>query len=282
MRNFLFDFLTDLRDRQRVTIAIAKGSAARVARKIDLKYPATWEFSGFSQNGEDGIIDVLKSALLHSNLFFFEIGSADGVQNNTSWLLTTGQYNGLLVEGNKQMSEKSRRLLSDSNIASRFESRFVTRENVGELLSLCSHRDPDLFSLDIDGNDYYVAHALFNRGLRPKIVVVEYNSAFGPDRSVTIPYTPDFNYRKAHPKQLYYGVSLRAWQKFLAGIGYRFVTVDRNGVNAFFVDPTQYQPGFLEDIVPLAYAENRYQVLATGRRGEDQYALIGGLELIEI
>ncbi|MNV81945.1 hypothetical protein D3C71_1756440 [compost metagenome] len=82
--------------------------------------------------------------------------------------------------------------------------------------------------------------------------------------------------------QLYYGVSLRAWQKLLAGMGYRFVTVDRNGVNAFFVDPAQYRPGFLEDVVPLAYAENRYQMLATGKRGEDQYALIAGLELIEI
>ena len=282
MRNFLFDFLTDIRDRQRVAIAIAKGSEARIARKIDLKCPATWEFSGFSQNGEDGIIDVLKSELLRPNRLFFEIGSSDGVQNNTSWLLATGQYDGVLVEGNKRLSAKARRLLSDCNIATSFESRFVTRENVCELLTLCSCHDPDLFSLDIDGNDYYVAQALFKNGLRPKIVVVEYNSVFGPDRSVTIPYNPAFNYRRAHPLQLYYGVSLRAWQKMLRGMGYRFVTVDSNGVNAFFVDPTQYLAGFLEDVVPLAYAENRYQVLTTGRKGEDQYALIAKLELIEI
>lgn len=282
MRNILFDYLTDLRDRQRVVLAVAKGIASRGKRHIDQKHPASWEFSGFSQNGEDGTIEVLRSALLETNRVFFEIGSADGVQNNTSWLLVTEQYAGLMVEGKRKMSAKAHRLLSSCSIGARFAGRFVTRENACDLLALCGNLKPDLFSLDIDGNDYYVAQALLEGGLRPKIAVLEYNSVFGPERSVTIPYTPSFNYRAAHKSQLYYGVSLQAWCKLFGGYGYRFVTVERNGVNAFFADPRQFSPGFLDQVEPIAFAENRYQVAESGKSGESQFALIADRKLVQV
>lgn len=280
MRNILHDYLTDLHDYQRVAIAIAKGNAARQLRRLDPRRPGTWEFSGFSQNGEDGILDVLRGALRQPSREFLEIGSADGVQNNTSWLLATEQYHGVMVEGNPALSAKSQRLLAGCGIGVQFVSRFVTRENAAELLALCESATPDVFSLDIDGNDYHVADALLQAGLRPKIAVLEYNSVFGPERAVTIPYTPNFNFRTAHATQLYYGVALAAWQKLFGSRGYRFVTVDRNGVNAVFADPQQFAPGFLEQVEPLAWAENAYQVRASGKRGEDQYALIGAMPTV--
>ena len=55
------DYLIDYKDRQRIAIALAKGGTSKLSREIDLRDPLTWEFSGFSQNGEDGIIDVLRS-----------------------------------------------------------------------------------------------------------------------------------------------------------------------------------------------------------------------------
>ena len=64
------DYLFELRDRQRLCIALSKGSAMMQARDIDLGRPATWEFSGFSQNGEDGIIDVLRRQTLLSQSVF--------------------------------------------------------------------------------------------------------------------------------------------------------------------------------------------------------------------
>lgn len=51
-------YLDDTRDRQRRCIALRKGGAMMHARRIDLRLSATWEFSGFSQNGEDGILDA--------------------------------------------------------------------------------------------------------------------------------------------------------------------------------------------------------------------------------
>ena len=81
------NYLLDTRDRQRINIALSKGGAMMHARNIDLTQPATWEFSGFSQNGEDGILDVLRKNLLESNRYFIEIGAADGIENNSAWLL---------------------------------------------------------------------------------------------------------------------------------------------------------------------------------------------------
>lgn len=282
MRNIFYDYASDLLDYQRIAISIAKGTAARAARRVDLTAPGSWEFSGFSQNGEDGLLDVLRSALLRPSRDFLEIGSADGVQNNTSWLFVTEQYHGVMVEGSRSLSAKCRRMLGRFGIGADFISCFVTRENARELIGRCESLAPDVFSLDIDGNDYHVACALLEAGLRPKIVVLEYNSVFGPERSVTIPYDPQFSYRQAHPSHLYYGVSLRGWQTLLGGAGYRFVTVDRNGVNCVFVDPGQFDPAFLQGIVPHSWAENAYQVRASGRRGEAQYALIESLPTIAI
>ena len=78
-------YLWRLEDRQRINIALSKGALMGM-RRIDLQRPATWEWSCFSQNGEDGIIDVLCSQLLESNRYFLEIGAADGIENNTAWL----------------------------------------------------------------------------------------------------------------------------------------------------------------------------------------------------
>ncbi len=61
------------------------------ARDVDLRSPQSWEFSGFSQNGEDGILDVLRRQLKQRNRYFVEIGSADGLQNNSSWLVVAEQ-----------------------------------------------------------------------------------------------------------------------------------------------------------------------------------------------
>jgi len=282
MRNVLHDYLTDSHDLQRIAIALAKGNASRGARRLDLRRPGTWEFSGFSQNGEDGILDVLLSHLPAASRDCLEIGAADGVQNNTTWLALTQLYRVVMVEGDPARSAKAQRLLGASAIATSFACRFVTRDNAAELISLVGSATPDLLSLDIDGNDWYVAQALLRAGMRPKIIAVEYNSTFGPERSVTIPYAADFDYTRAHPTRLYYGASLRAWHTLFEAQGYRFVTVDRNGVNAFFADPAAIDRAFLDAVEPLAWAENVYQVRACGARGEAQYALIREMEVVAV
>jgi hypothetical protein len=229
------------------------------ARRVDLTRPSTWEFSGFSQNGEDGILQVLRSQLLSENRYFIEIGSADGIENNTAWLLIAEKYSGVMIEGNGLLAARAMTSVVPYSVGSECLHMFATRENASQVLASVAYMDPDVFSIDIDGCDYYVVEALLATGMRPKIMVVEYNSVFGPERSITVEYRPDFSYLQADPTNLYYGVSLAAWRRYLSSKGYRFITVERNGVNAFFVDPSAFNASFLESIHGLEYAENVYQ-----------------------
>ncbi|MDZ4150481.1 hypothetical protein [Methylicorpusculum sp.] len=278
----LINYLLDVRDRQQMAIALGKGGSMMQSRSIDLMRPSTWEFSGFSQNGEDGILDVLRKQLLNSNRYFIEIGSADGMQNNSSWLVVAEQYNGLMIEGNPRLVERTRRMLQNHSIGLECLNMFVDSENIQELRSLALHSNPDVFSLDIDGIDYYIAKAVIEGGFRPKIFVVEYNSAFGPERRITIPYQENFVFTQAHPTHLYYGVSIAAWRNFFSDHGYRFVAVDSKGVNAFFVDPECFDEVFLNAIIGPPFAENAYQFRKFRGTFEEQFLLIANQQFLEI
>lgn len=276
------DYLIDYKDRQRIAIALAKGGTAMLARAVDLRDPRTWEFSGFSQNGEDGILDVLRRRLGCSNRYVVEIGAADGTENNSSWLLLAERYEGLMVEGDPRQSARARRNVARYSIASECVAMFVTLETVGKLLGKVAAPDPDVFSLDIDGNDYHIANALLDRGFRPKIVSVEYNSTFGPERRVSSVYRDDFRRSAAHPTLLYYGVSLAGWKVLFEKHGYRFVTVDSNGVNAFFVDPVHFDAAFLDAVEGIGFVENRCQLRAFKCDHVGQFALIADLPLLTV
>ena len=275
-------FFWYLIDRPRVNIALSKAAAMMPARNIDLTEPATWEFSAFSQNGEDGILDVLRSQLLDSNRYFVEIGSADGIENNTAWLAIAEKYNGLMVEGNKKLAERANHIIFAHSVGAECLNVFVDQANINQLASVAAFNDPDVFSLDIDGNDFYIAQAIFKAGFRPKIFVVEYNSVYGPENSMTIEYQADFDFSKSHTTQLYYGVSIAGWRRFFSQKGYRFVTVDRNGVNAFFVDPDCYSESFLANINGLEFAENQFQLRKFRKPSYEQFKLIADQNFITI
>ena len=277
-----FNYLLDIRDRQRIAIGLSKGAAMMAARNIDLTAPASWEFSGLSQNGEDGILDVLRKQLLKRNRYFVEIGAADGIENNSGWLLIAEKYSGLLIEGSAFLVERATRTVVGYSIGAEIHEMFVTVESVREIKSMAFHHDPDVFSLDIDGNDYHIAKAIMDSGFRPKIFVVEYNSVYGPDRSETIAYKDDFVFTKAHPSHLYYGVSISAWRKFFHSHGYRFITVDQNGVNGFFVDPEFFTQSFLEGVSGLAFAENKSQLKKFKKSSAEQYQMIADQKFISI
>ena len=99
---------------------------------------------------------------------------------------------------------------------------------------------------------------------------------------MTISYKENFYFKKAHSTQLYYGVSIAAWRKFFSHYGYRFVTVDRKGVNAFFVDPACFDAGFLNGINGPAFAENIYQYRKFKGPFEKQFPLIADQEFEKI
>lgn len=265
--------LGDLRREILFNRKVSQGAASSVARIIDPTRPDTWEFSGFSQNGEDGIIDYLCRQLPQRNNYFIEIGASDGLENNTAWLATCSKFNGIMIEGNAQKLEIAKSLYHGHGVE--YLNLFVTKENVGSLKEHALHTDLDFFTIDIDGMDYYLMSTIIDAGFTPKIVCVEYNSAFGPDRSVTIPYSANFVHDTSSQNgYVYYGVSLKGWKTYFARIGYRFITVDLNGVNAFFVRNDALPAGFLDAIQGQEFRENSYQLKMLRKSWHDQFELM--------
>ena len=87
--------------------------------------------------------------------------------------------------------------------------RWIDRDNIDTLLMEAGFSgEIGILSIDIDGNDYWVWERI--EAARPVIVIAEYNSVFGRNRAVTIPYDPVFNRTRSHHSNLYWGASLKA------------------------------------------------------------------------
>lgn len=265
--------------RTRIVTAIARGAAAAAARQIEPTDPTTWEFSGFSQNGEDGIIDYLVSRLKNKTRYFIEIGSGDGIENNTAYLAHVKKFSGLMIDGNKKHVADSTQI---STLGVETHLIFLDKNNIADIKQLAINITPDVFSLDIDGNDYYLTKLILESGFTPSIIVVEYNSAFGPDNAITVNYTPDFDIARMHPTALYYGVSISGWKKFFSQMEYRFVAVDSNGINAIFIKPDRFDPEFVIGIKGQDFVENFYQMKKFKCNWEKQFEMIRNLNFFQI
>jgi hypothetical protein len=275
-------FLHGVRSLQRVNLSVSRGAAMRAAREVDFRMPSTWEFAGFSQNGEDGIIEVILRHLSDENRYFVEIGAADGLENNTTWLALVRRYAGLWIEGNEDASRRCREVFAALNYGVSSQTLFATIDSAPAVIEMSRQDEPDLFSMDIDGNDFHVTAELLRLGFRPKVCVVEYNSAFGPELSVTVPYVPDFRVGQAKGANLLYGCSIQGWRKLFSRYGYSFITVDTNGVNAFFGRSDAFVPGFLDAVIPLEFAENTSHSREYGPGWAEQLSLIDRKSLQDI
>jgi hypothetical protein len=236
----------------------------------------------FSQNGEDGILLFLLSVVGWEHRRFFEIGIQDGWECNCANLAKHLFWDGWFVEGSARHAALARQHLAfepaTRNRAVFVLESFVTRENVNALIEAHGIGPVDLFSLDIDGMDWWIWREI--TGLRPRIAIIEYNAAFGPQRPVTVPYRADFSRRAAHPSGLYYGASLAALVKLGSEKGYRFVGCNSSGVNAFFVRDDVAPPGLPALTAAQGFRENAAQNRAVPYR--EQFEAIRHLELITV
>ena len=202
----------------------------RNLRVESLPYPERLTARRFrlsSQNQEDGITLALLEEAGVTSRRFVEIGA--GLSGGNSGVLAREfGWSGLMVDGHAgHMAQVARRFPTVKAVAA-----WVTRDNINEIIANAGYGgEVDLFSLDLDGNDYWIWEA--QTACNPRIVILEYNSSFGPERAVTIPYDAQFNRKKHHV--MYYGASLAALTRASERKGYRLVAVEPSGVNAFFL-----------------------------------------------
>jgi hypothetical protein len=192
------------------------------------------EFQVFSQRGEDGIIQYIINKVEIPNRIFVEFGVENYTEANTRFLLMNNNWKGLVMDG----SYSNIRHIRNDFIYWKYDitavQTFITRDNINKLIAdYTSVKDIGLLSVDIDGNDYWIWQAI--DCIAPRIVICEYNSAFGPSQKVSVPYKADFVRSKAHYSDLYFGASLSAFCHLAEKKGYDFIGTAGAGVNAFFV-----------------------------------------------
>ena len=164
------------------------------------------EFSVFSQYGEDGIVEYLVRRCEITPSTFVEIGVETYAEANTRFLAEHRLWSGLIIDRNPKLERDLARTGLNWRAQVRAVSAFVTIDNVRELVEPFVESDGlGLLSVDVDGVDYWLLDQLV--GLAPAMVVVEYNSLFGDEATVSVPYEPGFDRRRPDYHNIYYGES---------------------------------------------------------------------------
>ena len=209
------------------------------------------EYQVFSQNGEDGIISEIFNRIGTTNKYFIEFGVENGLECNSTNLLYK-QWNGLWIEGSshfsKEVSERFKDLVDGGRL--KVQNEFISAENIESLFDKAdSPLEPDLLSIDIDYNDYYVWKAITK--YKPRVVIIEYNSVFRPDTHFVVKY----NANRMWDKTSYFGASLLALEQLGLEKGYCLVGAVFTGSNAFFV-----RMDLVGDLFEAPFtAENHYE-----------------------
>ena len=208
-----------------------------------MKDPLAIENSGYkvySQNDEDGIIQEIFKRIGTKTKEFIELGVDSGLESNSHYLLHCG-WHGLWIVGKRascrEIGIRFRPVIKKGRL--KVVHSFITRENADGVIkrnrnSRGSAEEPDLLSIDIDGNDWYVWEAV--RSINPKVVCIEYNGKFPPDLS----WKQAYNANHVWDRSDWQGASLKAMEELGKKKGYVLVGTGLNGVNAFFVREDLY------------------------------------------
>jgi hypothetical protein len=211
----------------------------------------------FSQTDEDGITFEIVRRLGLTKGVFAEFGVGDGLENNTLALAAAG-WKGFWVGGQDLRVNPNPSNLAKPNFD--FIKAWVKQDNAHALceqgLTRIAQEAVDLLSIDLDGNDYYIAEALLARGVAPKVVIVEYNAKFIPPIEWKIEYSDDHAWQGDD----YFGASLASFCRLFEKHGYFLACCNAfTGANAFFVHAA-YRDKFKDipqDIAQL-WSEPRY------------------------
>jgi hypothetical protein len=230
------------------------GYNALLTRQAEASRDLTlYELSVFSQNGEDGVLQEIFRRIGTTNGYFIEIGASPN-ESNTVLLADAFGWQGTIIDASESESSglTTKYASSDRVVVARA---FVDASNINGLLdSEDIPTVPDLFSLDIDGNDYWVWSAL--EVIRPRVVVIEYNSHVPPDLEAVQPNEPT----RAWNGTSFFGASLASFRSLASAKGYRLVHCDTSGINLIFVDKSTLGPDtdFLPEAEVISRVPNYY------------------------
>ncbi len=200
----------------------------------------------FSQFDEDGILLYIFSIIGTTNRLAVEIGADCNSdffsfpESNITNLLVNHDWQGLIIDANKKNIKKLKRFFKNCRTTTYHPpsilEAYVNRQNINHLISKAGLEGKiDLFSLDVDSNDYWLFKSL--KVIDPRVIVLEFNHFWRTNDAVTIPYqknSANFNQmRQKNPD--YFGASGQAFVKLAKQKGYRLVAINNFGHNAIFI-----------------------------------------------
>jgi hypothetical protein len=220
-------------------------------RYLNNKRLNIYEYSVFSQLGDDGFISEIFKRIGATNKYFVEFGVENGLECNTANLLNKG-WQGLWIDGSEKFIQSIQHSFHREVAAKRLTTlnRFITSENIEALFTEGGvPKEFDILSIDIDYNDYYIWQAITH--FNPRVVIIEYNATYRPDTEFTVEYDASATATNTS----YFSASLRSYELLANQKGYSLVGCNFAGVNAYFV-----RNDLVKDLFEAPFtAENHYE-----------------------
>jgi hypothetical protein len=252
--HFLSPILHDIEHQKLMLGKILTNQVVNISN-FDLK---NFEFSVFSQFGDDGIIQWLINHLDIPNHTFIEFGVEDYKESNTRFLMMNNNWSGLVIDGNSKNIERLKSQYYYWKYDLNAQSIFITRDNINSLIEEQNFaNDVGLLHIDLDGNDYYIWKAITT--INPIIVIIEYNSLFGINRPISIVYDDEFVRNKAHISNLLWGASLLSLHHLAIQKGYSFIGCNSAGNNAYFIRNDKLNDNFKAVSLAEGFVDSKYR-----------------------
>jgi hypothetical protein len=205
-------------------------------------------FRVYSQFEEDGIILYVLAMIGFKSRRVVEMCCGTGNECMSANLILNHGFEGFLFDGSLDCIQRAKEFFANKKDCLLFSptltQAWITAEDVNDLISNAGCTgEVDLLSLDLDGNDYWIMRAI--KAINPRLIIAECNDFIPSDRSITIPYDPNFSVSNWD----YIGTSLLAMQRLCRQRGYRMIGAHRHGFNVLFLRNDEGEEFFPE--VPI-------------------------------
>lgn len=203
-----------------------------------------------SEHGEDGVIHKIFEIIGEGNRWCIELGALNGKHGSNVWHLVKEEgWSGVLIEADQTYFEKLQQEYAGVGRVHCINA-FVSFEGNTTLDAVLAQtplpKEFDLFSLDIDGNEYHLWDSMIN--YRPCVMVVEFNP--------TIPN--DVQFIQPRNMNVFQGSSLKALIELGKRKGYELVAA--NEVNAFFVVKELFSKfGIADNSIDALHTDHQYE-----------------------
>lgn len=177
------------------------------------------EKSLYSEFGEDGILAKIFQIMPPKNKSFIHLGSSDGINKCSSYLLRLQGWKGLLID----------RLYRNDEI--NLQKVYLTAENINQVLEKNNApTELDLLIIDLHYNDFHIWDAL-DSSTNPSVIIVNYNSTMSGSEDKIVKYKLTY----AGDTTDYFGASIYSLKLLGNAKGYGLVYAESGGEYLFFV-----------------------------------------------